>query len=874
MRVHRALLHLFPRSFRAEYGGEMEKDFAREWNEAHGVGAIGLLIATAIDVAANAWRVHLDILEQDVKYAVRSLRRTPGFTVTSVVVAAIGIGATTATFTLADHVLIRALPFPDSHRLVKIWEDRSSRGYPRLEPSPPNFRDWQRRATVFERLEAFYGSGGAMTGRGEARRLNGAVVTPGLMTMLGRQAALGRILTDADAGAPDGQPPIVISDRFWRASFGASAGVLGETITVDDVTYAIVGVMPPDFFFPTRDADIWQLLLFDPASGGDDRDNHLLEVVGRLKPGVTADAALAEMKTIGADLARQYPKNLEGTSITLVPWRDVVAWQPRMMLLGLVGASVCVLLIACINLANLLMSRALSRRTEFAIRSAVGASVDRLVRQMLTDSVLLALGGGVLGIVIAIAALPLLVRLVPTALPISEVPPVDLRMLTGALLLTTITGLAFGLLPALRVCRRTDGAALKDGARGGSSRSTERLRSLLVVAEIVASVVLVVGVGLLTQALLAVERVDPGFRPDNLLTMRTQLPIAQYSQTEERLRYYARVLGDVARLPGVQSASYISWLPMTMRGGIWDVLSPTRDPNSPGGFAPLHPGKSDTDSASIRFVTPRYFETVGTPILEGRDVSDADTLQTPLVAVVSESFAKRHFPGQDPIGRSFAIAFDARTIVGVAGDVKVRGLERISEPQVYMPASQQRVLFFYAPKDLVIRASVPAATLIPAVRAIISSVEPNMPITAVQTMEQLVAGETAPRVVQLRVLGGFAAIAILLAAIGIHGLLAFTVSSRSREIGVRMALGASSRDIMRMVMARGLMLAFTGVVIGAAAAYAAGRSMRALLFGIDPADAVTFGAAVALGVLMTLAGSLLPAWRAVRVDPIAATRAE
>ena len=852
----------------------MEKDFAREWSGTRGVGAIGLLAATAIDVIGNASTVHLDILKQDVRYAVRSLRRTPGFTLTSIVVAAIGIGATTATFTLADHVLIRALPFPESHRLVKVWEDRGSRGYPRLEPSPPNFLDWQRQATVFEKLEAFVNSGGAMTGKGEARRLSGGLVTPGLMTMLGRQAALGRILTESDANAPDGQQPIVISDRFWRAAFAASTDVLGNKITLDDVTYVIVGVMPPDFFFPTRDADVWRPMIFRPGSGNgdDDRDNHMLEVVGRLKPGVSAEAALAEMKTIGADLARKYPKNLEGTSVTLVPWRDVVAWQPRMMLLGLVGASLCVLLIACTNLANLLMSRALARRTEFAIRAAVGASVDRLVRQMLTDSLLLALAGGALGIGLAIVSLPLLVRLVPTALPISEVPPIDLRMLAGALLLTTATGLAFGLLPALRVCRRADSAALKDGARGGSSRGTERLRSSLVVAEIVASVVLVVCVGLLMQALIAVQKVNPGFRTDNLLTMRTQLPVAQYGPTGERLAFYSRVLDAVHALPGVQSASYISWLPMTMRGGIWDVLAATPDKNSPGGFAPLVPGK--THSASIRFVTPRFFETVGTPILKGRDVSDTDTLQTPFVAVVSESFAKQHFPNQDPIGRSFAIAFDIRTIVGVVGDIKVRGLERISEPQVYMPASQQRVLFFYAPKDLVIRASVPATTLIPAVRSIISSAEPDMPITAVQTMEQLVSVETAPRIVQLRVLGGFAVIAFLLAAIGIHGLLSFTVSSRAHEIGVRIALGAKSRDIMRMVLTRSLMLAVAGVAIGALAAYAAGRSMQALLFGINPADALTFGAAVALSLLMALAGSLLPAWRAIKVDPLTATRSD
>jgi predicted permease len=392
------------------------------------------------------------------------------------------------------------------------------------------------------------------------------------------------------------------------------------------------------------------------------------------------------------------------------------------------------------------------------------------------------------------------------------------------------------------------------------------------VAEIVASVVLIVGVGLLTQALVAVQNVDPGFRKDNVLTLRTELPPDKYGPLEQRLAFYSRVLDAVHALPGVQSASYISFLPMTMRGGIWEVLSTTPDPNSPGGFVPLDPKQAY--SASIRYVMPRFFETMGTPVLKGRDVSATDTLDTPFAAVVSESFARRHYPNQDPIGRSFAIGQDVRTIVGVVGDIKVRGLERESEPQVYMPAAQMRRLYFYSPKDLVIRASVPVETLIPSVRAIIAGADPELPILAVQTLEQVVTAETASRVVQLRVLGGFAAIAILLAAIGIHGLLAFTVASRTREIGVRIALGAKARDIMWMVMGRSTTLAIIGVSVGAVLAYAAGKSMQAILFGVNPGDPRVFSAAVILSFLMALAGSLAPAWRAIRVDPISATRSD
>ena len=338
------------------------------------------------------------------------------------------------------------------------------------------------------------------------------------------------------------------------------------------------------------------------------------------------------------------------------------------------------------------------------------------------------------------------------------------------------------------------------------------------------------------------------------------------------MAFYSRVLDAVHALPGVQSASYISFLPMTMRGGIWEVLSTTPDTGSPGGFVPLDPKQSY--SASIRFVMPRFFETMGTPVLKGRDIAGADTLDTPFAAVVSESFARRHYPSQDPIGRSFAIGMDVRTIVGVVGDIKVRGLERESEPQVYMPAAQMRRLYFYSPKDLVIRASVPVETLIPSVRGIVAGADPELPIMAVQTLEQVVTAETASRVVQLRVLGGFAVIAILLAAIGIHGLLAFTVASRSREIGVRIALGAKARDIVRMVLGRSAVLALIGVTIGAAVAYAAGRWMQAILFGVNPGDVTVFSAAVSVSLVMALAGSLAPALRAVRVDPITVTRAD
>lgn len=812
---YRVLLHLYPKSFRAEYGDEMRALFARELRAASGAGLWMFVARTLLDTIANAARVHGDITRQDLRYALRSLGRSPGFTATAILVAALGIGATTATFSVADHVLLRPLPFSQPDRLVKLWQTQASRGYSRLEPSPPNYLDWQRMATSFEGIAAYRGTAATLLGNGEPERITGQRVTGGAFTLLGRSAALGRTLVESDIASE--QDPIVISDLLWRRRFAADLDVLGRTMALDDATAVIVGVMPPGFVFPDRrESDYWRPLRFDARNSDDDRNNNYLSVIARLKPGITFEQARSEMQVIGDQLQQRFPKELAGMSASAFRWRDEVRADSRLLLWALVGASLCVLLIACTNLANLMLSRALARRGEFAVRAAVGASVDRLVRQMLTDSLLLAGAGGVLGVVLAVASAPLVVRMVPSSLPISEMPPLDLRVLLGAALLTLFTGIAFGVLPALKVCRTADGSALKEGARGGQGRGTERLRSTLVVAQIVASVVLMVSAGLLIQALMTVQAIDPGFTTTNVLTLQTWLPTPKYELSNTRERFYQQVLGEVHALPGVTRAAYISFLPMTMRGGIWPILTTTEDPNSPGGF--VAPDPRDQRSASLRFVTPGFFDAVGTPVLQGRDVGGGDALDTQRVAVVSQSFARQHFPGQDPIGRQFAVAFAVRTIVGVVGDIRVRGLERESEPQVYLPAAQQidGQLAFYAPKDLVIHSMVPASTLVPAVRAIVGRADSQQPIVDVQTLDAVVSLDTAPRVAQLRVLGAFTTAAFLLAAIGIHGLLAFTVSARSREIGVRIALGARSGDILKLVVGRSARLAGIGVTVGAA----------------------------------------------------------
>jgi predicted permease len=522
------------------------------------------------------------------------------------------------------------------------------------------------------------------------------------------------------------------------------------------------------------------------------------------------------------------------------------------------------LLIACANVANLLLARALTRQKELAVRAALGAGRERMIRQMLTESLVLASLGGAVGIVIAVVAIPLLSLLVPVNLPTAQSPSLDLRILLFAGALTTLTGVLFGVLPALRVSGKSDLIGLREGSRSGGLRK-ERLRSTLVIAEVTASVVLLVSAGLLLRALWKVQATDPGFRSEGVLTMRTTLPLPKYDQVAKRTAFYDRVLGDVRQLPGVKSAAYISFLPMVMRGGIWPVT-----------VAGDQADRQSSKTVSLRYTTPDFFKTLAIPLHAGRDVSDADTGDKPPVAVVSESFAKRYWPNESAIGHRFNVAFDDRTIVGVVANIRVRGLERDSEPQVYLPSKQvaDGAVPFYAPKDLVIQASGDVTTLVPAIRDIIRRADPSQPISDVRTMSEIVEEETATRAVQVRVLTIFAAVAFLLAAVGIYGLLSFAVSQRDREIGVRMALGAQARDIFRMVLKQGVVLATVGIVPGVLLAYASARGMEALLAGVKPRDPITFAVATSVCLVMTLVGAFFPAVRAAGVDPITVMRTE
>jgi predicted permease len=864
MRLYRALLHVYPASFRAEYGDEMCAIFAEKRREATGrLGAILVWLEALADVAVSALRAHADLFRQDLAFTTRTLRRSPGFALTAMGVAALGVGAATAAFSITDHVLFRRLPFAFPERLVKLDQEQLARGYGHMELSPGNYRDWKALSHSFEAMGAYRTRAYNLGGDGEPERVEASAVTVEVLEILGVRPLAGRVFGPQDdaPGAPD---TVVLGYGLWQGRFGGEAGVLGRTVLLDGNPAVVIGVMPPAFHFPNRDAEVWLALRFGP-SDYDDRSDTYIHGIARLRPDVTLAQARAEMRGVAAQLERAFPEANARTGAAVFHFRDDLAPQARLLPLALLGAAGCVLLIACTNLTSLLLARAMVRRKELAVRAALGAGRDRLVRQLLTESVLLALGGGALGVLLAAGAVPVLARLVPNSLPIAETPAMDLRFVACALALTTAAGIGFGVLPAFRAGGQAGVGGLQEGGRGGVGGRREHVRSALVVAEVTASVVLLVCCGLLLRALWRVQGVDPGFRTDGVLTVRTALPLPRYGRVAAREQFYARVLSDVRALPGVADAAYISYLPMAMRGGVWPVILPgvADDP----GTRPL---------ASLRFVTPGFFSALGIPLRAGRDVRESDTREAPPVAVVSESMVRRYWPGQDPIGRQFQFGLALRTVVGVVGDVRVRGLERTSEPQVYLSSKQvqDNSIIGYTPQDLVIRAQGDPMRLVPAIREAVRHADPQQPVSGVRLLSDIVAGETAPRRVQVRVLAAFAATALALAAVGLHGLLSFAVSSRVQEIGVRIALGARASHILGMVLRDALAMAAMGVGLGLALAYAAGRSMEALLAGVHPGDAVTLLGAVGLSVAMTLAGSLVPALRAVGVDPLTAMRVE
>ncbi len=861
MNFYRLLLHLYPWSFRAEYGDEMSSIFALQLRRRGGLRArCGLWLSTVGEVIFNAALLHWEITRRDLFHSTRSLLRSPAFTLTAILLVTIGIGANVAVFTLANFVLLRPLPFPEPDRLMKVWEDHA--GYSRMELSPANYRDIKAASNSFSTLAAFNANSMSLVGQGEPQRIDGASVTANLFSTLKSPVLIGRYFNEEDGrvGAPG---TVVLSYSLWQGAFGGDRDILGKPVSLDNQPYTVIGVMPRDFRFPTRETQFWTPYQFKEEDYRDRDDNYLVGI-GRLKPKVSLAQARSELLLIAARLRRQYTKENEGVDLLVVALRDELSSEYRLLLKGLCGAALCVLVIACGNLANLLLARSVARQRELSIRLSLGAGRRNLLRQLVSESLLLGLAGGATATGGAIAALPLLSRLVPNQLPIQQVPPVDLQMLLFALGLTLVTVVGFGVAPALQACGNAGFSGLRVGVRSGGT-NTQRARSALVVAEVMASVVLLILSGLLLRALWRVQSTDPGFITSGILSVRTQLPFPKYNKTSTRDQFYDKVLTDVRRLPGVTDAAYITALPMTWGGGIWPV--------EVNGRSLI---RTEGNSASLRFVTPGLFSTLGIPIRSGRAVSDTDTADRPYVAVVSQSFVQRYWPHEQPIGQHFKFGMHDHEVIGIVGDIRVRGLERTSEPQVYLSSKQDPDdgLTFYAPKDLVIHSSQPPERLLPTIRQIIHAADAEQPISNIRTMDEVVAGETESRTIQMRVLVIFTGVAIVLAALGIYGLLAFTVSMRQQEFGIRIALGAGQGNIFAMVLRQGAGLAIAGLLPGLALAYLAARLLESLLAGVRPADPLTFSITAGLCLITTLLGTLFPALRAVRADPTAVMRAE
>jgi predicted permease len=859
--VYKALLRLYPASYRADYGPELLRAFTES---TRGHGPIAGALAAIADIVPNAILEHWSILRQDLHYATRTMGRSRGFVVTVVLVTALGVGANTATFSVADFVLLRPLPFPDPNALVRLCEGpKEGGGWGCMnELSPANFRDVAAMTTKTRGWGAFTGSEANMVGIGEPLRIPGTAVTTAVFPLLGVRPVLGRVFETSGAPERDAAS-VVIGYGLWQSQFGGDPGIIGKSVRLDDTPRVIIGVMPSGFHFPDTNVQLWTPLILQEDDYAN-RGNTYLQAVGRLVPGATFEQARAELALIAARLARDHAESNAEVGFSFFRQRDNVLPRYRLMLLALCGASLSLLLLTAANLANLLLARAAGRERELAVRAALGAGRERLMRQMLTESVLLALVGGVAGVLVAMLAVPLLSQFVPTTL-LADRPRLDVRALAIAGTFTALIGIGFGLIPAMVIGARTGFRALREGDRGGGGRR-QRLRTVLVSVEVALSVVLLVSSGLLIRAVSKVQAVDPGFSSDQVLTLRTALSASRSADSVKRTEFYDRVLAGVQSIPGVQAAAYTSGLPMVLTGGIAGVEIPGDEVAR----------TRRRDGVSLRYVTPQFFSALGIPLLQGRTVNASDRLGRQPVAVVSESFVRRYWPNDAPLGKTFTMRGQELTLVGVVRDIKVRGLERTNEPQLYLSAAQAPggLGGLYIPKDLVIRATGPTETLLPTVRDVIRRVDPEQPISEVRLLSAVVSKQTADRRAQLRILGALAVVALLLTGIGIHGLLAFMVAQRAREIGVRLALGAEPARVARMIVGEAARLALLGGIPGVLVAYGAARAMSALLFGIPPNDPLTLTTGTVVVILVTLAGALAPAFRAVRVSPLLAMRAD
>jgi predicted permease len=807
----------------------------------------------------------IETLIKDIRFGIRMLVKSPGFTIVAVIALALGIGANSAIFSVVNTVLLRPLPYKEPERLVMVWEDATHQGFPRNSASAANYIDWRDQNQVFEGMAAIARQSFNLTGFGEPEKIDGRRVSAGLFNLLGVEPQLGRaFLPEEDQ--PGANRVVIISHGLWQRRFGSDRAITGKTLTLNGESFMVVGVMPQAFQFPSREDQLWIPIALSSQEAAN-RGRHYLEVIGRLKPDVSIEQAQSEMQSIAARLQQQYPKTNTRIGSSVISLHEQVVGDIKPALLVLLGAVGFVLLIACANVANLLLARAAGRQKEIAIRVALGAGRFRLIRQLLTESLLLAGLGGVVGLVLAIWGTGLLKTFIPENISQAKAISIDGKVLVFTLGVSLLTGLIFGLAPLTQGSKLNLNEVLKEGGRDSAAGSRgNRIRGLLVIAEVAISLILLIGAGLLINSFLRLRSVDPGFRPDNLLTMQIVLPTQKYPEPANRSAFYTELLSRIESLPGVKSAAVTNWLPLTMQGDTNGISIEGR-PDPPPDQKP---------DVVTRVISPQYFSTMSIQLLQGRQFIEQDRADSPGVAVISETMARRLWPGEDPIGKRLKVGPTTSPvpwlqIVGVVKDV--RQFELDSEPrlQMYLPHDQ---FAFFRPNYLVVKTDGDPLSLAATVRRTVWDMDKDQPVSNIRTMEGILSESVARQRFSMLLLVTFATLALVLAAVGLYGVMSYSVAQRTREIGIRMALGAQARDVLKMVVGQGIKLVLIGVAIGLAAALILTRLMSSLLFGVSATDPTTFITISLVLISVALLASYIPARRATKIDPLIALRYE
>ena len=799
---------------------------------------------------------------QDLRHGVRLLLRAPGFTAVAVAALANGIGANTAIFSVVNTLLIQRLPYPEAERLAVIWEHNIPRDRKNNVISPGNFIHWREMNHSFDAIAAVGMTFTlTLTGHGDPVEIPFQYVTAAFFPIMGVQPAMGRPFSEAED--KPGSHVVVISDRMWRQRLDSDPNILQKAITLEGESYSVLGVMPPAFSFLDKTVDLWVPIGFT-AQSRTPRGRWMIGV-GKLKPGVTFAQAQGDMADVHSELTKRFPDFNTGWTARVVPLRQQLTGDVRGALYVMLGAVGFVLLIACANVANLLLARATARQRELAVRAALGAGRGRLVRQMLAESLVLASVGGAAGLLLAWWALHLLRVVVAERLPVQrlEFVGIDGWVLGFTLLASLSCGIVFGLIPALSAAGFGVNDALKEGGRTGSAARGVKTRSAFVVLEVALALVLLVGAGLLIRSFVHLINVDAGFQRDHTVTMRVSLANSRYPDAAKRTQFYHNLFERIDGLPGVQAAGAVSFLPMVGLGAAtgYEVVG---EPPAPAGQEPV---------CDVRVITNEYFKAMGIPLLRGRLFNEQDAADSTNKVIVNEAMARKHWPNQDPIGKKIKISWnDTREdeVVGVVGDVRHQGLDAIPRSMTYWPHAR----FAYPSMTLAVRTAGESGTVVSAVSRAIREQDPDLAVADVQTMDEVIDKSVAQRRLTMLILGIFAAAALVLAAVGIYGVISYSVTQRTQEIGIRLALGAQRSDVLRMVMRQSAVLALVGIAIGAAGAFALTRLMSDLLFQVKPFDPLTFAAVSGLLAGIAMLASFVPGRRATRVDPVVALRAE